>query len=160
MLPVFKVMLSVNCETLPCFVNTLTLVHEHCNQTFSYKFTNCQVCWFFTFFFAVSKRRTQYCFETIFADCKEVRIGEDGLLGRRGTVQADLCVFDYLHVRHNHVVCPPVVSHTFNRTRGSLDWDVSLHAITCKSTVVAIWFADKVFRSLSVEYRVWGNTYW
>ena len=50
MLPVFKGMLSVSCETWSCFVNSLTFVHEFCNQIFSYKFTNCQVCWFFTFF--------------------------------------------------------------------------------------------------------------
>ena len=77
-MPVFKVMLSVNCETWLCFVNPLTFVHEFCNQIFSHKFTICQVCRFFTIFEERSVDLRQFFRLKISQDRRGRALGEKG----------------------------------------------------------------------------------
>ena len=155
MLPVFKVMPSVYCEPWPLSLVNPCLSYMNyvirCSLTSSPKVKSVG---FFSIFLAVSNRITQYCFDTVFSDWKEVMVAEEGLLGRRWTVQADLCLFDFLHVRQNHVVCPPWF-HTLsvglvdllNRKYRGMQ---KLSSQPC----LQMDLLDIVFRSLSAECRV------
>ena len=164
MLPVFKVMPSVYCEPWPLSLVNPCLSYMNyvirCSLTSS---PNVKSVGFLHFSCRIQPNNAVLLWYSFFR-LKGSHGRRGWALGEEVNRSSRFMSLRFPPCQAEPCCVPPVISHTFSRTRGSSEYEISRHAKTFKSTVLANGFVGHSI-SITVSWvsgvlMVRGNTYW